>query len=221
MSVESDAATSSMPLDRRVARRQETKAEIVAAAWELVRENGLAGLSMRELGERVGMKAQSIYSYFDSKHQIYDAMFHEGYVAFAVAFAATTDDALDDTGVSADPRDEALRAARRFFEFCTSDPVRYQLLFQRTIPGFVPSDESYALAVEVYESVTEQFAGFGVIDSDAIDLWTAMLTGLTDQQISNDPGGDRWERIIDRAVDMLLREVAPDLFDPTTKGVHP
>ena len=33
---------------------------------------------------------------------------------------------------------------RLFVEFCTSDPVRYQLLFQRTIPDFEPSPESYA-----------------------------------------------------------------------------
>ena len=48
--------------DRRSVRRQETKAEIISAAWDLVREKGLAGLAMRDLGDRVGMKAQSIYS---------------------------------------------------------------------------------------------------------------------------------------------------------------
>jgi hypothetical protein len=41
------------------------------------------------------------------------------------------------------------------------------------------------------------------------------LTGLTDQQISNDPGGDRWKRLVDRAVLMLLGEVAPDLIEAT------
>jgi AcrR family transcriptional regulator len=217
MSAPSDAATPVASLDRRGIRRQETKAEIIAAAWELVRENGLAGLPMRDLGERVGMKAQSIYSYFDSKHEIYDAMFHEGYLAFTAAI----DEALDRHPGRTDPRDEARRAARVFFEFCTSDPVRYQLLFQRTIPDFVPSDESYAVALAAYASITEQLAGLGVVDAEAVDLWTAVLTGLTDQQISNDPGGDRWGRIVDRAVDMLLREIAPALFDTTTPGTRP
>ena len=57
----------------------------MAAAWELVREHGLAGLALRDLAERVGMKAPSLYSYFGSKLEIYDAMFHEGYLAFAVS----------------------------------------------------------------------------------------------------------------------------------------
>ena len=32
---------------------------------------------MRDLGARVGMRAQSLYSYFPSKHAIFDAMFAE------------------------------------------------------------------------------------------------------------------------------------------------
>ena len=34
----------------------------------------------------------------------------------------------------------------------------------------------------------------------------AMMTGLADQQISNDPGGDRWSLLVDRAVGMLLTD---------------
>lgn len=209
MSARPDAAATELP-DRRTARRQETKAEIIAAAWELVRENGLAGLAMRDLGGRVGMKAQSIYSYFGSKNDIFDAMFSEGYRAFAAATMEKMGGERAGTG-----REAARRMAHEFFEFCTSDPVRYQLLFQRTIPDFVPSDESYAVAVGVYRAVRDQFVALGITDPEAADLWTAVLTGLTDQQISNDPGGDRWARVLDRAVDMVLREIAPHLLDPT------
>ena len=35
--------------------------------------------------------------------------------------------------------------------FAIEDPVRYQLLYQRTIPGFEPSPESYQLAAEAIE----------------------------------------------------------------------
>ena len=96
---------------------------------------------------------------------------------------------------------------REFVEFCTSDPVRYQLLFQRTIPGFTPSPESYAVAVQVYDQMADRLAMIGVQDQTTLDLWTAMMTGLTDQQISNDPGGDRWIRLVDRAVDLLLADI--------------
>jgi AcrR family transcriptional regulator len=187
--------------DRRSVRRQETKDEIVQASWEVVREHGLAGLSMRDLGERIGMRAQSIYSYFASKHEIYDAMFLEGYQAFAVWMDTAVDDEL-----TADPVGAARAAAHAFVEFCTSDPVRYQLLFQRTIPDFTPSPESYAVAVQAYDQMGRRLGAIGVHDQASLDLWTAVLTGITDQQISNDPGGTRWTGLVDRAVDMLIAE---------------
>lgn len=157
---------------------------------------------MRDLGERVGMRAQSIYSYFASKHEIYDAMFLEGYLAFAERM-----ETIGDEEIERDPVAAAKLAARLFVEFCTSDPTRYQLLFQRTIPGFEPSPESYAVAIDVYERTRQRLAAVGVHDEATLDLWTAMLTGLADQQISNDPGGDRWLRLTDRAVDILLADV--------------
>ena len=193
--------------DRRAARRRETRREIVDAAWDLVRDKGLAGIAMRDLGERVGMRAQSIYSYFESKNDIYDTMFSEAYLDFM----STMHD--DRAGSEPVDLDTVLRLSHRFFDFCTSDPVRYQLLFQRTIPDFVPSEESYAVAVQALESLAAQLHAFGVTDPEAVDLFTAVLTGLTDQQISNDPGGDRWKRIVDRAVLMLLRELSPELLE--------
>jgi len=41
-----------------------------------------------------------------------------------------------------------------------------------------------------------------------LDLLTAIGTGLTDQQISNDPGGDRWIRLIDEAMDMFFEHAS-------------
>ncbi|MGI9602450.1 MAG: TetR/AcrR family transcriptional regulator [Acidimicrobiales bacterium] len=194
-------------IDRRAARRQQTRQEIIEAAWDLVQTSGLAGLAMRDLGDRVGMKAQSIYSYFASKHDIYDAMFQEGNQAFQAAI----DDTLDSAGT--EPLAQARAMAHGFFAFCTSDPVRHQLLFQRTIPEFEPSPESFAVAERAYATMTAKLSEIGITDPASVDVWTAVLTGLTDQQISNDPGGDRWARLMDRVVDMTLREIGPHLFD--------
>lgn len=194
------------PLDRRAQRRAATRAEIVAAAWELAREQGLAGLSMRDLGERVGMRAQSVYTYFDSKDDIYDAMFRQGYEQFlewSDAEAAT----------ARTPLEQVRAQAHRFFLFCTSDPVRYQLLFLRTVPGFEPSPESYAVAVQALTRVQDDMAALGITDPQAGDLATALFTGLVSQQIANEPGGSRWLRLVDRAASMLLTEVAPHLLD--------
>ena len=75
--------------------------------------------------------------------------------------------------------------------------------------SFAPSAESMALAVEALSVGRDALVAIGVDDPRALDLYTAVLTGLTDQQISNDPGGERWGRLLDEAVEMFLAHVAP------------
>ncbi len=196
-------------------RRQETIDEIVAEAWELSRANGLANFSMRELGTRVGMRAQSLYSYFGSKLEICDAMFLDGNRRLLETMRAET----DGFDITADPTGTIEATARGFLRFCTSDPVRYQLLFQRTIPDFVPSPDSFAVAQEAFDLAIAPLRAQG-IDDQGVDLFTAVLAGLAAQQISNDPGGDRWERVIPSAITMLLRELCPNLYPtpPSTRS---
>lgn len=158
----------------------------------------MAGISLRDLARTVGMQPPSLYSYFDSKYAIYDAMYAQGAQAFLdLQLTLPVDDPLED-----------LKAAVRFYvEFCAADPARYQLLFQRTIPGFEPSPESFAISQRSLAHLGAHLALLGVIDPRAIDLFTALGTGLVDQQISNDPGGDRWIRLIDEAVEMFYEHM--------------
>ena len=181
--------------DRRAERREATKNEILAAAWVQVRADGLAALSLRDLARTVGMQPPSLYSYFDSKHAIYDAMYAQGAREFVEAEPAEE---------LSDPLDGLKQRARFFVGFCAADAARYLLLFQRTIPGFEPSAESFAISQGSLERLGQRLRACGLTDAAAVDLFTAIVTGLADQQLSNDPGGDRWIRLIDDAVEMFF-----------------
>jgi AcrR family transcriptional regulator len=186
--------------DRRAERFAATRREILDAAWELARQQGLVGIAMRDLGAAVGMRAQSLYAYFPSKHAMYDAMFAEANLELLSRLQA-----LDGTEPVA-----RLRAnAGVFVTFCVEDPVRYQLLFQRTIPGFDPSAESYAAAVGVLADARTAVAACGARDPRAFDVWTALTSGLVAQQTSNEPGGDRWVGLLDDVLDMYLAHFVP------------
>jgi AcrR family transcriptional regulator len=184
--------------DRRAERREATRQEILDAAWDIVRAEGLAGLNLRDIARRVGMQPPSLYVYFDSKFAIYDAMFAEG------ATAARDELAFELTG---DVRADLREGGRRFVQFCTADPARFQLLFTRTIPGFEPTPETFAISVEAYEQMRERMAQGGIKSQHDLDLWTGVMSGLASQQVANDPGGDRWISLVDDAVDMYIAHV--------------
>jgi AcrR family transcriptional regulator len=183
----------------RARRRRALVDEIVAAADELVHEAGLAGLSMRDLGMRVGLHSSSLYQYFPSKLDIYDALF--------ARWHRQLHDWMSSFDRAGDPEQVFRTGSARFTAFCMADSVRYQLLFQRTIPDFVPSDASMALARASYADMAGVLARLGIVDAADLDLWTAVQMGLADQQLANEPGGDRWTSQLDRAIDMFLAHV--------------
>jgi AcrR family transcriptional regulator len=198
--------------DWREGRRRSARDAIVDAAWTLVREEGLAGLSLRDLARRAGITTPTVYAYFDSKNAIFDTMFGQAAEQFAQRMAES--DEVDD------PRELLVASVRRFAEFCTSDPARYQLLFQRTLPGFEPSPDSFAPSVRALDLARQRLALNGITEARHVDMWTALVTGLVDQQVSNDPGGDRWTRLIDESIAMFLAHCQPARVSRKAKS-HP
>ncbi len=186
---------------RQAKRRAATRREILDAAWEVARDEGLAQLTLRAVAAKVGMQAPSLYSHFDSKHAIYDAMFGQAWAEYLEVSRAAGSSA------PSAPRAALRHLARTFFDFAVADLARHQLMNQRTIAGFVPSAESYAPAVAVLELFREQLAALGVTRDEDVDLCTSQIGGLVDAQLANDPGGDRWARLVDRVVDMFCDNV--------------
>ncbi len=123
---------------------------------------------LADVAARVGMRVPSLYSYFASKNEIYDAMFAQGNDELIELIKERQAD------LPKKPRERLRGEFRLYFDFCTQDPVRYQLLFQRTIPGFEPSEASYAKALEVLRLFREDLASFGLA-GDQQDGRTAHL----------------------------------------------
>ena len=198
------------PNGSRVAVRQAaTRAEILGAAWTLAGEVGLAGITLREIARRVGMQAPSLYGHFASKNAIYDAMFGQAWSEYEVHLAGR----LVDPPV--DPRAAAHHVARIFFDFAVADLPRYQLMNQRIIPGFEPSPESYAPAVRVLETGVAFLSAHGIRERADFDIFIALVGGLIDQHHANDPGGDRFSRLLPRAIDMWADGVGLPATAPT------
>lgn len=197
--------------DRRAERREATRREILDAAWEIARRDGLTAVTLREVAASIGMRSPSLYSHFDSKNGIYDAMFASAWIELAAVF-----DAMEP--LPAEPRRRLLAVAEMFFDFAVADLARYQLMNQRTIPGFRPSEEAYAASVAVYQRMRENMRRGGVRSQADLDLWTALTGGFVDQQLANDPGGTRWRSQLPRLIDMYCNEVG--VPGPSLRGTQ-
>lgn len=186
--------------DPRVARHQVTKARILREAWKLARRHGVGGVTLGDLATRVGLRQPSLYTYFESKSALYDAMFAQSNQELwdAVATRAYPDDS----------REAIKEMTTALVTFYSADAARAQLLFQRPVPGYKPSREAYAPVGRFFEWARDGLlAATGVIRDGDIDIYVALVRGLSDQQVTNDPGGDRWLRQVDEVIDMFLDHI--------------
>jgi AcrR family transcriptional regulator len=195
--------------DTRAIRRGATRARILAAAWDLARRNGLAAITLREVARRVGMRAPSLYTYFGSKNAMYDAMYADGARQLAGTLAGRPQ--------AADPRETLRGRMRLFTAFCVADPVRYQILLERPVPGFSPAPESFQVTAAALAGTRADMQAAGVTGEPALDMFRALITGLVSLQVANDPGGDRWLRLQDDALDMFFARYA----DGTRSAAQP
>lgn len=179
---------------------------ILETARAIMREEGVAALSMQELARRLNMRAPSLYHYFSGKAEIYDALFRLGFTLYGEQMQAATQNAQN--------WPEELRLSfEAYMKFALQNPDLYQLCFERPVPGFVPSKASLQVSLNLLQS---GYARGGrlreVIDTNLsteqiTDLLIAMMHGLTALHLANEPhlplGQGRFGSLIPAALSVL------------------
>jgi AcrR family transcriptional regulator len=179
---------------------------ILDTARAIMREEGVAALSMQELARRLDMRAPSLYNYFSGKMDIYDALFRLGFTMFG--------EHMDKTIQGAQTWQEELRRTfEAYLTFAIQNPELFQLCFERPVPGFVPSEESLKESFGRLQHSYERAAHLSaVIDTDLppeqiTDLVIAMMHGLTALHMANEShlplGQGRFGALIPAALSVL------------------
>jgi len=118
----------------------QTKARILNAASDRYLEQGLKGLSMRQIAAEVGISAAAIYRHFENKQALTFALVGQAYESFSAALRASTS-AKPSSKRSARPsekeellhaRQNLQRLASAYVGFVIDQPQSYQLLFSST-----------------------------------------------------------------------------------------
>jgi AcrR family transcriptional regulator len=212
------------PKERRQRNREEMSTVILETARDIMREEGVAALNLSEVARRIGVTTAALYRYFPNKFALYDALFCLGVRRFRETMEAVWQ--------AHAPNWELLHV---WFEtqlaFAKEYPELYQLMAERPVPGFVPSEESMeesrallAAAVGVLKKIID--AGViapGFSPERAFDLFIVLLQGLISQHLANEPqlppGEGRFGSLIPDVMAMLKAAWAPaDRPEPIDTG---
>ena len=188
------------------------KEEIIHATLELAAENGMKGVSMSQIADKVGIKAPSLYNHFRSKDEIIKEMYR---FLREQALAGSKGDAADYSKLMDRSAEEILlssisaymgivsdRNMLRFFKVLYSerstDPIAASIIVEET-ERMIQSSKNlfYALAVH------------GKINDQNIDV-AAMTFSLTIHSL------------IDYRMDMLTAGIADDFGEedsPVPKNI--
>jgi AcrR family transcriptional regulator len=203
------------PQERRQRNREEMKNAILEAARQVMHEEGVAALNLQEVARRVGVRAPSLYEYFPGKMALYDALFRMGVRLYAERMSRLVE------GINPFwARSQA--GLENYMTFAQEYPELYQLVFERPVPGFVPSEESMAesrrllaMSDEIVEQGIERGSIVpGITAEQARDLFIAMMHGLTALHMANEPelpvGSGRFGSLIPAALALFRAAWEPE-----------
>jgi len=196
-----------MKSNRRLRNRELTIQTILDTARAIMREEGVAALSMQELARRMDMRAPSLYNYFSGKMEIYDTLFRLGFTLFAEHRREVLKE-------SKNMHDEIRLSIEAYMSFALEHPELYQLCFERHVPGFIPSkaslELSFGLLHQAYERVDvlrEEALETDLSSQQLADTVMAIMHGLTAQHLANEPdlpiGQGRFGSLIPVVVSIL------------------
>ncbi|MEO0961730.1 MAG: TetR family transcriptional regulator [Pseudomonadota bacterium] len=126
------------------------KANILAAASDIFLEGGIKSLSVRAIAARAGISTIGIYSHFQGKQGILDALYIEG---FNMVIESMT---VADADLSA--RDTIMRAARQYLDMAESHAAHYRLIFGERDAEFVPSHEAELVGAKAFNTMLRHVA---------------------------------------------------------------
>ena len=196
---------SEVPGARIATRRARAQREILDAAWAVMALEGVAALSVREVARSVGIRQQSLTYYYPTKQALLDALFADGF--------ADLRQRLDALPAVTDPVEGVVDVAIAFVDHCVARPAAYHLMFQGTVPGFEPSEESHAVALTVLDELLERLAAAGVSEPTDVALVRCVMSGVAAEQIANDPAG----RLFADQTERGIRAVLAEMGSPSTR----
>ncbi|MEM7360189.1 MAG: TetR/AcrR family transcriptional regulator [Pseudomonadota bacterium] len=148
MAVNTKAETKAQTKSQKV---QESRSRILQAASELFLDGGMAALSVRAISKRAGLSTIGIYSHFDGKQGILDALYIEGFERVAEAMDVPPD--------NHSPKQRVLASTRAYLEVADKYRAHYRLIFGEVDEGYQPSAAAQEVAERAFGKLIRGVGG--------------------------------------------------------------
>lgn len=114
----------------------ELSEKIITAAWQQIKKEGAAALSLRSIARSLSITAPAIYNYYPDRDALVTAMIIEAFGSLAVYQAKAIEGYVE-----TDHSEKLLALGFAYREWASKFPERYQLIFGTPIAGYVaPAD---------------------------------------------------------------------------------
>jgi AcrR family transcriptional regulator len=149
------------------------KTKILKASSALFLKGGARALNVRAIAERAGISTIGIYSHFQGKQGILDALYIEGFQRVSKA--------MDVIKPGAEPKVSVLQACRNYLDCAEKFEAHYLLIFGHPDDDYQPSSEARDVAALAFKDLTHLAAALLPLTATpaqrqdaAIQLWSVI-----------------------------------------------
>jgi len=184
------------------------EAALLNSATEILETEGPDGLSVRRIAAAAGVAPMGVYNHFESKFGIIEALWVQGFERLR--------DAMDSIGDILDPYEALRECGRRYRALALANPMVYQIMFLRPVPGFEPSEQVIDVAAQAFGALVtavERAMAAGVIAegaaADTAHIIWSNVHGWVSLELMGMGTLEEQDAVYDQACSAVLRGLRP------------
>ncbi|MCH2191049.1 MAG: TetR/AcrR family transcriptional regulator [Gammaproteobacteria bacterium] len=168
MNTQENAKAQARPTKRTEASRE----KILAAASELFLNGGVSALSVRAIAKHAGLSTIGIYSHFNGKQGVLDALYIEGFNKVYKAM---------DLGDAPLTYDNVVKSCKNYLQMAYQHEAHYRLIFGESDTSYEPSAEAREAGDRAFKKLVHNSSCYIATNNlqldklkASLDLWAVM-----------------------------------------------
>ena len=121
---------------------------LLDAALKILREQGAAGLTVRNVTGLAGCSTSGIYTHFGGKQGLVEAIYLDGFESFDRHVAERLGEGVQPAGAA-------------YREWALANPTHYLVMWGRAVPDFDPSPAARERAYQSFQRLVDAFSANG------------------------------------------------------------